>query len=552
METATEPTVLPTSPRRARVARVVIALLASLALASTSLALFTRHNDFPVSYHPDEGSKVNQIGSPTGKRNFNHPLLLIESADLARQVCNVSADDERALAIAGRWTSAVLASIGVFAFALLGYAARGWIGLLIVGPTLALCPPLLVYAHYFKEDASLIGSLAVAALGAVLVAATRRPVAQLAATLVLAVGVAMAASGKYVGAAAAVPALVALLIAPFAWWWQVPTRILLVALVAVAATVAINARAFEDPWHLQLKPAATESFEGEFEHGTNGHNGIALPVPNAFSLRVVVGEMMPHLWAIATVGATLMTVAAMRRRRWPVSRVGIVVAAFPLTFAAVLARNTIPFERYALPITVFAYVAAATLASAGIASIPRPRVRHIAVAVMCLTIVLAQGQRCLDFNGRFADDSRQRLREWLATNVPPGTIIAADRFADLSSAGDPWRFPNQAEPRLAIVNAGDVATAGRDLHQLRRRRVRYVVVARPSFGRYFAEGIRTVLGDGAWLARVQRFYRELFEQGVLVWSHVPDPSANGYVDPEIRVYDIATTTPTSPTLPSMR
>src|SRR5687768_8409611 len=55
--TAAPDVAIPPAPGQsafARVARPLLAILISLALAGTSLFLFTRSNDFPTHYHPDE------------------------------------------------------------------------------------------------------------------------------------------------------------------------------------------------------------------------------------------------------------------------------------------------------------------------------------------------------------------------------------------------------------------------------------------------------------------------------------------------------------------
>ena len=87
--------------------KTVFALLIALAMASVSFHLFTRNNDFPLNYHPDEWTKVEQIASFRQYRNANHPLLMLESANLARQWSNVSRNDELAVAVVGRNTSAL-------------------------------------------------------------------------------------------------------------------------------------------------------------------------------------------------------------------------------------------------------------------------------------------------------------------------------------------------------------------------------------------------------------------------------------------------------------
>ena len=399
----------------------------------------------------------------------------------------------------------------------------------------------MVYAHYLKEDATLAGGLGVATLGVGLVLTTRRALPQLGAAIVLGLGCAMAASGKYIGAAAAAPALLAVVVAPLARWWQWPIRVGAFALVAVVAAVAINARAFEDPFHLTLKQEVVPQFDWEYHHGTTGHSGIALPVPNAFDVRVALSETMPHLLAMATIGAIAWLAVTLRARRWPLSRLAIVLALLPVTFAIVLSHNTIPFERYALPLTFFAYVLAALTMSAGVVAIGRTH-RRASVAIAATTaivVVLAQGRRCLDFDRRFADDSRERLREWLATNATPGALVVSDWFSDLYNDGDPCRFPNQADVTVRVINRGYASEAGGSVDQLARRGVTYVVAVGSSYSRFLVDGIQPIEpGEADWLRETQHFYLDLFARGQLVWSNLPNPVANGYVDPEIRVYRI--------------
>jgi hypothetical protein len=86
----------------------------ALLLAGASLWMFTQNNDFPLDYHPDEPGKVAQLMHPDQIRNFNHPLLMLETANAVRVGLGVDSD-ERAIAIAGRWTSAALAAVAVLA-----------------------------------------------------------------------------------------------------------------------------------------------------------------------------------------------------------------------------------------------------------------------------------------------------------------------------------------------------------------------------------------------------------------------------------------------------
>jgi hypothetical protein len=100
-------------------------LTLALLLAGASLWMFTQNNDFPPDYHPDERGEVAQLMHPDQIRNFNHPLLMLEAANAVRIGFGVHID-ERAIAIAGRWTSAALAAIAVFALVIAGYFCAGY------------------------------------------------------------------------------------------------------------------------------------------------------------------------------------------------------------------------------------------------------------------------------------------------------------------------------------------------------------------------------------------------------------------------------------------
>lgn len=520
-----------------RAGHVVLAVLIAVFMSLGSYYLFTQNNDFPLSYHPDEWSKVDQIASRTQMRNLNHPLLLLETANLLREYRGLSIRaDDRDLAIVGRSASALLASIGVFGFAMAGFACYRFVGLLIVGCSAMLCPWLLVFAHYMKEDASLIGGIGVAFLGAALTMTARTWWTQLLAVIVLGIGTAAAASGKYVGAATVAPALLCVVIARVPRWWVVPSRILLLASVALATFVAINARAFEDPWTLTLKPYVPLAFEEEFEHGTTEHTGIRLLVPNLYCLRTAARHWQWHTWSFAGVG--LVTFGWMlTRKRLYVTRWGVVAMSFLLIFATVLSFDAIPFQRYALPNGVLGYVLAACAVSGVICQSKDHRRRLLFTMFALMPIVVLQTRMCMAYNAQFRDDSRERLTQWLAANAGPGTRIVADHFAALDRVGDVWRFPDRKRYSAFVSSRGFACNSG-SLSDLARRGVKYVVTAEPDYQRFFVPGVVASEGNEDFVDYARNWYTTLFAKGQLVWSSKPSPPSDAYVDPELRVYDI--------------
>ncbi len=524
------------------------AMVVAVGLACLAMWLFTRNNDFPVGYHPDEASKAWQLLDPRGHRNFNHPLLMLRAAECFNLWWQPG-PEVRDVVIAGRHVSALLSAIAVWALAMSGYVVLRWWGLLLVGVVMALCPPLLVYAHYFKEDTSLIAGVAVVVLGMVITLTARRSWAQLAGALILGIGCALAAGGKYLGVVAVIPACAAIVAAPFGSvrdktnhlrrFWLIPIQLLAAAGVGVPLFVVINQTAFEDPWSLRVHTHVASHVEGEFEHATSEHGGVGMFTPNAFWAEVAASEVVPTLWAMLLLG---LGVWAMRPRlsRWGVGLVLMIVC-----FGGALSFNAIPFERYALPVTVLSHTAIAMLFAAMASRLAAGRWKIAAISVFGLAVVatvVVQGWRCMALNGQIADDSRQRLREWVAT-LPPGTRIVADNYTDLGSRGDPWRFPDQARVRQYIVRRGYVAEGG-SLDEMRRRGMQYVAIAGPSFNRYLLRWSMPAAGREAEFYQFAAFYRDLLDNHTPVWQSDPDPPSNAYINPVIRVYRIDT--PRSP------
>ncbi|MDB5292005.1 MAG: 4-amino-4-deoxy-L-arabinose transferase and related glycosyltransferase of family-like protein, partial [Phycisphaerales bacterium] len=163
-ETATRPrrATLGATTRRTFICRTFVVLCLTCIFAA-SFALYTRHNDFPAYYHDDEADKAAQI--TRNDRNFNHPQLMLECAQIAAAATHTPPEIQPTVEI-GRATSAALAALGVAAMALAGFRLYGFPGLIVTALAVGLCPALLVYAHYMKEDASLIAGVGLCVLAA--------------------------------------------------------------------------------------------------------------------------------------------------------------------------------------------------------------------------------------------------------------------------------------------------------------------------------------------------------------------------------------------------
>lgn len=509
-----------------------VAFALSLFAAILSLWMFTRHIDFPITYHPDEKGKAQQL--LTGHRNFRHPQLLLQSARLAAGAAG-GVDDARAAVLVGRWTSGALAAVAVFALSLAAYASHGFVGLAVAGAAVMLCPPLHVYARYFKEETALVAGVALSVLGARGVMSARGTGWQLAAAALLGLGCAAAVSGKLVGMAVLLPAAAALVLAPGAGRWLSPGRCAafgVASVSAVAGALLFNAPALSSVVPPVVSPEARAALWKEVEHGTTGHVGVTMDVPNTYVLRIAFSELMPHLWIAAAWAASLLIMGRLTVGRW-----GGVLMLFLATFAVELAFGRIPIPRYALPVTVVAYYIAAEMTVAACRAM-KPRLAVPLIALALGAIIVGQGGRCAALAEQFRDDSRQRLREWMARHVPAQAVIVAEAEALLGSGGDPWRHPHQAPLALKFLSVRSPAEVHDTISGLSRRGVEYVVIAEPRYQLFLDRASRAIPGQEEQFDRHRRLYRELLDHGDLVWASIPPVPSHSYVNPELRVYRV--------------
>lgn len=519
------------SPRPFSLPRAILAVFLSGLFAFGLWTLYTRQNNFPSHYHPDEPTKVGQLLDDRGRRNFNHPLLMLRLAELNLQRLG-NPQDRQDVVEAGRDVSAAAAAGAVMCLMLAAYAAHGFTGLGLAGVSLGLCAHLFVLAHYLKEDTSLALGLGVAMLGATLVVRARLGIVLLLASIVLGAGVAASASGKYVGAAMLVPAVAALLIAPVTrrvWLWRA-TGLGVMLLVALVLTVVINLPAFENAIRLSVRGSVVAHIREQFDNATTAHGIVALATPNLHVLRVVAGDLAWPMWAAGGVAG----LAWIGRPRF--TRVGVLWLVAWTTWVIVLSFNAIPFARYALPVTLLTHLGIACLVAAMIARLPRATHRVAAGVGVIGLVALIQGDRIRRIESQIVDDSRERVRVFVATELPADARVVAERYSGLDGPGDRVRHPDhprlrqRVSARMFASDAGDYASVA--------RRFDYVVVSEPTFGRFFVPGVGAAPGNQDRFDSARAFYAELFEKGQLVWQSVPDPPTRSYVNPEIRVYRV--------------
>src|SRR2546423_45548 len=137
--------------------RALFALIIAIVTFQTLLWLYTRHNQQPMRYHPDERGKGEQVIEDS--RNWHHPTMLLDTTATAVRWFKVDDSETENVVIAGRWVSAAFAAIFVVAVSFIGYIEAGWWGMLLVALIAGLSPSVQAHAHYLKEDTALLAGL---------------------------------------------------------------------------------------------------------------------------------------------------------------------------------------------------------------------------------------------------------------------------------------------------------------------------------------------------------------------------------------------------------
>lgn len=529
----------------------------SFCMAAACLVLYTRHNDFTPAYHPDEPGKISQILSDGSRRNLNHPLLMLEAAHWAHKWLGAPRDPQAVVEI-GRLVSAGMAVGTVVALAWLGYAVAGLIGMLVVGMVMGLCPQLLTYAHYLKEDTSLVFGIAVVLLGTRLTWSARRWWTRILALTVLGAGVGLAASGKYPGAATLALAMPVAILAPRLWLVSRLIAPVWVVITAVAVAMLVNHRVINDldaiyeqlpqaagsgmTWvergdaavRALFQPDIVAAFERELDHSTEGHHALTMDRPNGFFIGLFGDETMLHVRILAVVYlvSVVGTVAWKLRRWWDVW-----IILFAAGYLGMLSMSVIGFHRYFLPVAVMTYLFAALGLLAVINAFSWSwKARMIATAGALVLIGTLQGARCANFIGQFADDSRHRVRAWVRDTLPPGTRMVVDNYTGLSHYTGDHRPSQQTGPLGVWVRGYMFAPEFGSMERLRSQRIEYVAVCDIAYARFFNPHARDTPYAKGRLESYRQWYEALDRDHELVWSEPPRPNMHAFTNPEIKVY----------------
>jgi hypothetical protein len=499
-----------------------------------TLALHTRHNDFPYSYHPDEGGKTGQI--ILGSRNYHHPLLMLSVTDVLSRVAFTKREPQPIVEL-GRFVSALFAAGAVTSLALLAWLRYGTVAGWGAGIAVALQADLFETAHYMKEDPALIFGLALSLLAAQIW--WQAPGKKSLRFLGIACG--LATGGKYLGIVALVFAL-PLVIRHSASALDRRARLRLFALTFVLSFLAANLPLFATKLSSPFR-----SIRNEVRGVAGGHRGITRQVPHGEYLETLRKNMPPAVLILAS-GYALVVFATARRRTPP----EWATLLFPLGYLAVISCSPKTADRYLLPVNVllpFLGVLGAAEAGrliGGAGSGPRRALGGIALAGLAGWQIYGEVPPIKRVDQGFQHDDPTAAAEWIKTNLPASAVIAEDHRVNLS--------PTKSDKEKSAANALDYKPGKNSrvpqkvyspnfvpdlgtLDELRANGVTHVAICKQSYGRYFADETKPREGVKAGFDERREFYARVLEEGELLKAWPTGPIS--YLQPGIKIFRIA-------------
>lgn len=511
-------------PNRVWPKRAMAISLTAVAFA-VSLFLNTRHIAFPYGFHPDEPEKSAQILSVHNYRNFRHPQLMLEVTQRAFDLGQTPRTLQD-VTVLGRHVSATFAAIAVAAICLTGYLTGGLWGAFLLGISALMCSSLVVYAHYFKEDASLAMGMCLVLLATRWMMMARSRLATSVAVILLGLTCAVATSAKYIGVVFLIAGIAAVIAAPARRWQHRLINTIVLVLTFAFFTAAINYRVFIDPSDFE------NGFGYEANHVVTSHFGLALDRPNTYYIETLPIEAG---WPIILLGvAAIPTLFFTWRHR---SGWDVLVTLIGPGYLFVLSLSRIPNTRYLLPVVIMTHVMAALLALWLIQSIKNSAARA-GIGIMIAAIFLFIGvPRCVSVVHQFGDDSRDRLRAWLIANLPPNTIVVGDFYTGMVVHARGMEGKDIIGNGITVREAF-AATRFGPLASLPQQGISYVAVADVAYDRYFVPQLHPTDDFKQEYDDNRKFYADLFTNHKPVWQYDPEMNLHACTNPAIRLYRI--------------
>ena len=495
----------------------LLAIALSLALLIGAVLFYSRHNDFPIYYHPDEELKGVQMVS--GDFNFHHPLLLLDTGRIILAASGLPRTKESAV-LCGRWASAIFTALSLLALATLAFRRAGWLGAILAAILIGLQPLLYELSHYCKEDPALLLGISLTLLALDLFAA--KPTLWRGALLGAACGVAV--SGKYLGAVMIFVAL------PWVVWKgkQAGSRSAVIGLFAGGLAFALLLINFP----MLLNP---QGLFGAFGFELNaaqvgGAKGLTREVPHAKYVGVFLENVSWPLW----IGLACFLLGWFLRKS---QRRGsdLVCLVLPLIYATLLSFSPKTANRYFLAVSPF-LILCASIGFVWLGQFLSGKQRILGYAALLLLAGLAIRKQFAATNPivrSFRTDSRMEMAKWIAENLPQGSPILAETRLGLTRP-ETW---SRTQQRTDLVLTDKLfAPDFGEFGKLKADGIRYVGVMRTSFGGYLSDHRKASKDQESQHQHRADFYTSLFKNARLLKQ--TGGSGVAHLNPELRLYEL--------------
>lgn len=535
-----------------------ISLLLFLVTGAALISLYTENNDFPDYYHMDEPRKVRQL--ERDERDFNHPPLLLDMTKVGlkvvRNVTKTKADRQR-YAVVGRTVSAIFFALAIALTCTVAALRWGWpIGL---GLALFFGADVSIYqfAHYLKEDGAIVLGFGAVLLALHLFDQTRSRRAAIG----LGLAVALACSGKYIGA---LMLPVALGLAAWRLWkpqslpavsaatgrwsrfraWMrgnaAPGATLgLIITALLLALVLLNQRL------LSQLPVFITSFSGEWSEVTEGQRGV-VRVDWDRTWYIELLKVGYPVWFHASCLFFMAVTLFVRRGRAPLADLFAVL--FGILYLLAISSSPKTADRYNLP-TFFAYAYCAAGGFAIVSGWLAARLKQPWHWLPWAAALFVFSQSALHrwhipergtaaMRQAFQRDSYLLMEDWIQKNLDPAATLFLQDKNTRAYMIDPTqtrfrgiqpRIPHRVLTDETLIKSGSLAAA-------RERGVTHVVVAFIWYRRYLETGV-SFSGEDAksdFMAQAG-FYQAMVKEGRRVLELKPDIMA---AHPGLEIWDI--------------
>ena len=474
----------------------------------------------------------------TQKWNYNHPMLLLSTTTVATKVLGTP-EKVQDVVMAGRWVSAVFASLSVVAFTLIAFHFARLRGAIFVGMALSLHHQIFELAHYMKEDTALLCGSSFVILASIYF--WKR--ATLAHAAFLGLACALALSGKYVGIFFVVPAMALFLLrkndpadSP-----KTPAR-LRDAFVGVATFLAVFALC-NFPILIDLD-GFEKSFQREVSLVVDGQGGTTRSVPHAHYWSIFLDNSNPFL--LLGLAAYVVTFIQTRKLRTLPEWVLLIL---PFAYTLILSFSPKINDRYFLPATVLiTYLCVLGLLALGEwlgTYFRKPWITSVVLLILIGFQIATVGR----FNGlatyfkAFSRDDNHDHIEYVKATLPGGAVIAQDSRAGLPNIDKPERRSIQPLLPQKVVTEKYAADLG-TIKELLATGFTHVAVSESNYGRYFVKSLKPQKGKETEFQKSKQFYEELFSKHKLLWETPRGPVI--YLHPGLKLYELQRSGPAAP------